>query len=188
MERRVSIGRLMLAIGMFALAMTLLRAWLSPKNSFGFFGLLFCWIIVVAATRLVTSGRLRRFFSGASIAAIFLGIVSFIGCDFVLPRTVDQVVTPIESWFQADSGLTSTELCMLWAELGDNRSYGSTTRQLNDHDPEFWINHRLSLFSEFPLVQLKILLPQVLLSALVGLFFVACGRSQTATPRAAEKP
>jgi hypothetical protein len=125
MRRRGSIARLMLAIGLSALALTLLRGWLGRINMFGFFGLMALMVLVALVVALITAGPIRRFFAGAAATGSVLWVAILIAPSAILDSYLNHLIIPVTRRIgpnPASSGLTQFELRLLWAELGQGPS------------------------------------------------------------------
>ena len=86
MVRRISIGRLMVAIGLTALGLTLFREWLGPRNFLGRLGPLAIFVLLGVVAMLVTADRARRFFAGLTATASSArrsGLLGWPSFDFI---------------------------------------------------------------------------------------------------------
>jgi hypothetical protein len=172
MVRRISIRRLMLAIGLTALGLTLFREWLGPRNFLGPLGPLAILVLLGVVAMLVTADRAWRFFAGMTATASALVVAILIAPATSLGATFDFIVVPVDRWLEpsppSGPGFSRLELMALWSELGGNH-FGQrpSIRSFDD-----WVARRLTPYDSFSTsteLQSWLMIPHAALAAIGGL-------------------
>jgi hypothetical protein len=184
MRRRGSIARLMLTVGLSALALTLLPSWLGPANRFGFLGLMALMILVTLITGLATTGPIRRFFAGAAATGAVLWVAILIAPSTILDFCLVHLILPVDRRINlnAGQGLTRLELMSLWAELGENRL------DRNGTGPAAWVLRRTWIYRGSSELQALLLIPPAFLATVGGLIAASRRPRPTLPSSPADRP
>jgi hypothetical protein len=181
-RRRGSIGRLMIAVGMSALALALLRGWLGPENVLGFLGPMAALVILGLAARSVTSGRIARFFSGVAATGLVLGVASLVEPSTVLGSIYFRLERPVGRWVQLPLKPArfrgGTAILLLPEEFGD------ADRPIQGPAPLARLSRRAGYYGRSTEFQAVLTAPQLLLAVVGGLIASGLRPRSTAPPAA----
>ena len=184
MRRRVSIARLMFAIGLAALSMAILRAWIGPVNWFGFLGLMSWMVLVSMIAGLVTSGPVRRFFVGFGAFGTVIWIAIWLDPGVILGSSWDYLILPVFRHIvpRSSTGLWRLGFMRPWAELGVYNDFNSGPGLAS------WFRRRTWICGGLTDLQALLLIPPASLAALGGLIAARYRPRSSAPSSLADRP
>ena len=188
MGRRGSTGRLMVATGLSACLMAVLRGWLGPENFLGFCGPIAVLVLLGMIGWILFAGQAGRFFAGVVGSGVVVIAGILIAPASINRFSLEKFIAPVERliFLKPGSGVfDSIELKLFDAEVGiDPRGHRiSDRRGVFDR-----MTHRdFKLYNDFFEIrsadfQALLSTPQVILAILGGLVVAVFPKRLAASP------